>query len=285
MPRMINRKNAADEVDERTLRRRLDTVLSASLRLCVEGLLLAVAARAAVASEPGAVLDYEVRYGPLQIMAVRTTATFDGDRYQAGTDVRTVGVVALLFPWSAASNTAGVRVDGALRPERFRATGEYRGQQRLTEIDYDAASAMRVRAEPSAEADDRDPVPPALQRATIDPLTAALAAIADCRGTLRVFDGRRRYDLQIFDLGDADTPSARHALYSGRAHHCRAAIQPLAGFWRASSTDYQPPTQIDCWIAPPRPGFMAVPVYLELSAPRGTFSIALSAAELATAAP
>jgi hypothetical protein len=262
------------------------TLSSAALRRGVVGtLLLALVAGSAPASEPGAVLDYEVRYGPLQIMAVRTTTRFDGDRYQAGTDVRTVGIVALLFPWSAASSAAGERVDGTLRPERYRATGEYRGEQRLTEIEYDASSGMRVRAEPTAEADDRDPVPPALQRATIDPLTAALAAVTDCRGTLRVFDGRRRYDLQISDLGDSDTPSARHALYSGRARHCRAAIQPLAGFWRGSSTDFQPPTQIDCWIAAPRPGFSAVPVYLELSAPRGTFSIALSAAELTSATP
>jgi hypothetical protein len=239
----------------------------------------------ASASERGAVLDYEVRYGPLQIMAVRTTARFDGDRYEAGTDVRTVGIVALLFPWSAASSATGVRVDGDLRPLRFRATGEYRGQRRVAELEYDSAAGVRAHVEPAAEDDDRDPVPPALQEATIDPLTASLTAVATCRGTLHVFDGRRRYDLAITDLGEAETPAARHALYSGRARHCRAAIHPLAGFWRPGTRDDQPPTQIDCWLAAPRPGFISVPVYLELSAPRGTFSVALSAAELAPVTP
>ena len=59
-------------------------------------LVAALGASGARAAEPGAVLEYEVRYGPLQVMALRTTARLDPDGYQASTEVRTVGVVALL---------------------------------------------------------------------------------------------------------------------------------------------------------------------------------------------
>ena len=109
-----------------------------------------VIARAAAAAAP-VVLDYEVRYGPLQVLALRTTARFEGDGYRATTDVRTVGVVALLFPWSAASDSRGVRDDGTMRPLRFRTAGEYRGTHRLAEIDYDKGAGPRVHIDPPRE--------------------------------------------------------------------------------------------------------------------------------------
>jgi Protein of unknown function (DUF3108) len=263
------RLNAAGRMARTNVPRVLPMVLAATL-----------IARAATAAPPGAVLDYEVRYGPLQVLALRTTARFDGDHYQATTAVRTVGVVAMLFPWSAASDSRGVRDDRTMRPLRFRTAGEYRGTHRLAEIDYEGDAGPRVHIDPPAENDDRDPVPAALQEATIDPLTASLAAVSSgCRGTLRVFDGRRRYDLVLRDLGESATPPSRHTLYAGRARHCRALIQPLAGFWRSEPRHDERPTQVDYWIASPRPDLIAVPVYLELSAPRGTLAVHLSAVE------
>lgn len=250
-----------------------------ALRWAPPTLLVAMLIARAAAAAPGAVLDYEVRYGPLQVLALRTTARFDGDRYQATTAARTVGVVAMLFPWNAASDSRGMRDDRSMRPLRFRTAGEYRGTHRLAEIDYQGDAGPHVHVDPPAEDDDRDPVPAALQQATIDPLTASLAAVSSgCRGTLRVFDGRRRYDLVLSDLGETTTPPSRHTRYAGRARHCRALIQPLAGFWRSEPRHDERPTQVDYWIASPRPDLIAVPVYLELSAPRGTLAVHLSAA-------
>lgn len=250
--------------------------------LCLTGTL----ARSVSAAEPGAVLDYEVRYGPLPIMAMRATTRFDNQTYQAHTEVRTVGLAGLLFPWSAASSADGVRTDGAMRPLRFRSSGEYRGQHRLAEIDYDGKGGVRTHIDPPPEADDRDPVAMALQQETVDPLTAGIAAVmSGCRGTQRVFDGRRRYDLVLSDLGEADTPSSRHTIYTGRSRHCRASVQPLAGFWRSAPLQDERPSQVDAWIAAPKPGQAAVPVYLELSAPRGTLAIHLAATEPLPPAP
>jgi hypothetical protein len=243
-------------------------------------LLVLLVTPGAAAADSGAVLEYAVRYGPLQVLEMQTTTRFEGDRYHASTDVRTVGIVAALFPWRASSDSRGLRSGGDMRPQRYHTSGEYRGRQRLAQLDYDSAGGVRAHIDPPAAADDRDAVPDALQRDTIDPLTAGLSAVlSGCRGALRVFDGRRRYDLTLTDLGDADTPASRHTLYSGRARHCRATIQPLAGFWRSEPRHDERPTQVDAWIAAPRPGVLPVPVYLELSAPRGTLAIHLAAAE------
>jgi hypothetical protein len=242
-------------------------------------ILTACCAGAVAASEPpSAVLEYEVRYGPLQVMAFRTTARFESGGYQARTDVRTVGIVGALFPWTATSSASGIRNNGAMQPRHFYTAGEYRGVQRVAEIEYDAGGGVRARIDPPPEADDRDPVAASMQHATIDPITAGLAAVTSgCRGTQRIFDGRRRFDLVLSDLGETDTPSSRHTMYSGRSRHCRGMVKPLGGFWRSAPNQDERPTQVDAWIAAPRPGMGAVPVYLEVSAPRGTLAIHLAA--------
>jgi hypothetical protein len=249
-------------------------------------LLTALLGPRVVSAQPDTILDYEVRYGPLQIMAMRTTTHVDDATYRTSTEVRTVGIAALLFPWQASSSTNGVRAADSMHPQHFRSTGEYRGERRVSEVDYDGSGTVSTRLDPPPEADDRDPVDPALQRETIDPLTAGVAAVmSGCRGTFPVFDGRRRYDLVLSDLGDADTPRSRHTVYTGRARHCRVSIQALGGFRRSAPYLDERPSQIDAWVASPQPGMVAVPVYLELSAPRGTLAIHLAATEPLAAPP
>jgi hypothetical protein len=250
------------------------------VRWCAVALLLVAAGAADCArADPGAVFNYDIRYGPFRVMTMRLTVHVEDDRYQASSDGRTVGVVGTLFPWSAASSSSGVRSGGVMRPLRFRSAGEYRGQRRSADVDYDAVGGVRARSDPPAEADDRDPVPLALQQSTVDPLTAGLTAVlSGCQGRLNVFDGRRRYDLLLSDLGEADAPTAGDAFYSGRARHCRATIEPRGGFWR-SQPSTERPSQIDGWIASPRPGLPPAPVYLELTAARGTLTISLAGIE------
>lgn len=224
-------------------------------------------------------LEYDVHYGPVPVIRVRTITELAPDRYHATAEMRTVGAIRFLFPWSTSSVISGVRRGDALQPLYYRATSELRGQPRLAEIAYADTAGPRVHVDPPPDADERDPVPAPLQADTIDPLTATLSALTSgCRGGLRVYDGRRRYDLALRDLGAVAVPSSR-PLYTGQAQHCRAAITPLAGFWRPSARRGEQPTQIDFWLAAPQADVMVVPVYIELSAPAGTLAISLTGVE------
>jgi len=234
----------------------------------------------AAAQDTGVVLDYDVHYGVLPIMTIHTTTELDRTQYRTRSDMRTVGAVRLLFPWSASSVASGQRNDGELRPALYRSIGEYRGERRLAEITYTGDGTVQARSEPPADEDDREPVARDLQDRTIDPLTATLAALArNCRGTLPVFDGRRRYDIALTDLGEEPSLPSSRPNYAGPARHCRGVVTPLGGFWRSSARRGEEPKQLDYWIAPPRPGLMAIPVYLELAAPAGTLAISLTQAE------
>ncbi|MBX3024376.1 DUF3108 domain-containing protein [bacterium] len=229
-------------------------------------------------SATGVTLEYDVLYGPLQVMTLRSTARFAPAGYETSTQVRTVGLAGVLFPWTADANTVGRRGDGGLLPLRHRAHGEYRGSERSVALDYGADGAVQAVIAPPPEADDRQPVPDAERRATIDPLTATLTAVQDgCRGILRVFDGRRRYDLALADQGESELPAATPA-YRGRAQHCQAQVTPRTGFWQATAQHDERPAQLDVWIAAPTPDVMRVPVYMRLSGARGTLGFRLSAA-------
>ena len=247
--------------------------LIAAACLCAHGL---VATRAAAT---GVALDYEVRYGLFEVLEVSATTRLDDGRYETTSTLRTVGIVGLLFPWNASARTNGLRNRDELRPLRHRAEGTYRSARRTVALDYDPTGGIHTQILPPAATDYRDPVPPGLLPGTIDPLTASLAAVElGCHGTLRVFDGRRRYDMTLEEYAPAPVPSER-GVYQGTARHCRATIAPLAGFWRPTAQADERPTHLDFWVATPRPDLLAVPVYLELSAPRGTLGVHLTRAE------
>src|SRR5215470_755314 len=112
--------------------RRFRTFLM-SVAFCGAALLLLLGAAEKVRADPGAVFAYQIRYGPFQIMSMRLTVQLGDDRYQASSDGRTIGVIGVLFPWSATSSSNGMRNDGVMQPLRFRSAGEYRGQRRTTE--------------------------------------------------------------------------------------------------------------------------------------------------------
>jgi len=242
--------------------------------------LLAVALLAlpGLAGASGVSLEYEVRYGPLTLIEARSTTRFDGDSYESSNEMHTVGVIGLLFPWTAESHTSGATQGAAFTPSRHWSHGQFRGVDRRVAIDYAPDGAVRARVDPDADADARDTVPIEQQQSTIDPLTAGLVmAASNCAGTLHIFDGRRRYDMLLGDQGEAAVPSGG-GIYHGMARHCRATIIPFAGFARRDTQEDERPTQLDSWTAVPRPGLVPVPVYLELRAPRGTLGIPLTAA-------
>ncbi len=253
------------------------------MREVVPSALLALAtlalARQATAQDFAVALGYDVRWGPLRVLSMQLESEVGGDRYHATTTLKTEGLIGRLFPWRARSESFGRREGATLRPERHRADGTYRSERRVVEIDYQPDGTVRAVITPQPEHDWRAAVPEALQRATIDPLTASLLAVGtECRGRLPVFDGRRRYDLRLEERPPAPVPGARDALYAGPARRCRAVVEAQAGFWRSDPRDSEQPTYLDVWIAAPRADLPVVPVHLELTGARGTLDIVLTAA-------
>jgi hypothetical protein len=228
------------------------------------------------AAQTRLLLDYELRFGPVRLVEMRATVDLDGTQYGATTELRTVGIAGVLFPWTARSWSVGTQSPSGLAPGQHRSEGTFRGHRRVVALDYDGA-AVRSHIEPPPEVDWRHTVPQRLQNGTVDPLTASLSiAGRDCTGIVAVFDGRRRYNLHLADLGTQVITAASQQMFAGPARRCRAVVEALAGFWHSDPRHSETPTTLDFWLGAPLTGLPAVPVYLELSGSRGTLKVHLT---------
>jgi Protein of unknown function (DUF3108) len=184
-------------------------------------------------------LTYEVYSGGFHVLTVDLDLSFARQRYDVTTRLQTAGFLSWLVSWSQISESAGL-VDGTgLAPERYRSEGEFRGRRRAIEIDYDAGQVSAVKVEPPSRGDeDRDEVTEAQRREAVDPLAAILGAIhrlsagQPCEGRLRVFDGRRRYDLVLTDRGTRPLRESRIAAFAGDALQCDFVFEQIAGHIR-----------------------------------------------------
>ena len=236
-------------------------------------------------------LSYDAYFGPLRLLSVATTSVVNANDYAMQVTMRTEGIVRVLFPWTAVSLSQGVVRSSRLCPVHHRIESQYRGASSRIDLSYREDGEVELTAEPSPSDPPREEVAPALQRETVDPLTATIglvranAAGEPCDGTWRIFDGRVRYDLRFADLGQTTVEPARGAKYHGPAHLCEATVDPIAGFLESNDEDREKPSKLRYWLAPVLAGVRPMPVLLELSGARGALRIYLTDARAGDATP
>jgi uncharacterized protein DUF3108 len=220
---------------------------------------------------------YDVRARGLSVMRVEVLFDLSGPRYRVQTRARPVGV-------GAAFSGGGEQVsatEGSWRgadpvPRRHSSEGEWRGGRRALLLDYAPAPSggggagaplLRV-LEPPLEPE-REPVPEALKRGTVDGLSAvakllrAVAQTGRCEGEAPVFDGRRRSDFRAWTEGLDELPRGEGA-FAGPALRCAFLGRLVAGRHAAQEREGgRPPPPVVAWVAQPLPGKAAVPVLIE----------------------
>jgi hypothetical protein len=167
---------------------------------------------------------YDLYLGGIRAGELTIDARFSGERYTATSVMRTAGVIGALYKASFEAETEGSLRGGGLRPERFSATAQMYSDRQKVEMTYRGAAPEAVRAEPAF-----DPKPweiePADQAGTLDPVSAALVALAPapsgeiCERSVEIYDGRRRYAL---DLGKPEADGERIS--------CPALYRRVAGY-------------------------------------------------------
>ncbi len=240
---------------------------------------IAGAASGASAAERG-VIDYKVYFGGFAAIALEIDLARTARHYRISTTVRTLGVIDMLFPWTMRAYSRG-RLEGAeLRPEAAGHTSAWRGQQRIVEILYRDGRATVERVVPAPDRDERAPVPDEDVGGTIDlagavlSMSLAIEAGHGCAGRVRVFDGRRRYDLVAERIGIEAVRRFGRAGYVPRALKCRVTMERRSGFRKSgdygkSDMDGRDGSDADrragtVWFAPPGAGMPPVPVSIEV---------------------
>lgn len=232
---------------------------------------------------------YRVFVGGVTALDVDATLEVSGDRYRIAVSAVTGGAIGRLFTWKTESQSDGRRLGEDLRPASHRQSSQFRGEPRTVTLTYGPQGDVSAAVTPPPETDDREPVPPALQRGTLDPLSAvldllfAVGASQHCDRSLPVFDGRRRYDMMFTEVGRRIVDPSRYSIFSGVAQQCRVSYRPVAGyaksgptgrFWQRSNPADRPP--VDLWLAPVASGYPPLPVRLETDSDFGSVVVHLS---------
>jgi hypothetical protein len=239
------------------------------------GLLAAAAARADVPAP--ARLGYEVYFGGLQALALQVDVDLSDARYRVALSAHTEGVIDWLFGWTAQARSEGQVTEGAVRPLRHGAEAQWHGNRRTVALTFHDDGTIAAAVEPSAEDDEREPVTAAQTAGALDPISAvllamrSLAAHGSCAQRLKVFDGRRRFDLVFSDGGKADLKPTEYGSFSGAATVCLFEYVRVAGFQKPGGRWGNPRDEARvyrAWLAPVLPGLPPVPVRIEVE---GTF--------------
>ena len=195
------------------------------------------------------------------IMHTQIGASIGEKTYAIEAQFRTAGLVAMIKSFTIKAGAQGL---AGLRPTAYWHQENDGHKNRRLEITYGPQNVSLTVTPPLSSMG----APPATQiqrREALDPLSALLALATlppndqgvRCTGTIKVFDGKKRYDLRLHSLGQA---KVRTRAYKGTAEHCTVFYVPIAGFDaddKENKDAYEKPVHM--WLASAQGGH-AVPV-------------------------
>ena len=253
-------------------------------RASVAVLMLLAGAGGAAARPSEVTLHYEIYYLAFHVVSIDVASQVENDGYRTSVALRTAGVLGVLAPWESRAVASGSVEGGTLKPASYRAQSEYRERHQRIDLEYAGNGAVHGDVDGVLSDGERGEVPDDLRDGTVDPITAGaavaqrLGATGTCAGVVRVFDGLRRYDLRYEDLGMTElAPSSRDG-FTGSARHCRATVQPIAGFLRTGEHAGERATELSAWLASPAPGAAPVTLRMDLIGTGGTLHVHLARA-------
>ncbi|MGB0920830.1 MAG: DUF3108 domain-containing protein [Alphaproteobacteria bacterium] len=182
-------------------------------------------------------MTIDLYFGGFNVGALNLATTLDGTSYAMKSEMGTRGLLSAFVDGFARLEANGEIRDGGLKPVYYRAaSGTGDEVKRDSQVHFTEGSPAKVVAVPAYKDDDRPPVPLEEQVGTVDPLSAALfsATFADgenvCAGTIKIFDGRRRYNLHLSYVGEEVLTTRHQERYSGPAARCEVVFEQLKGF-------------------------------------------------------
>ena len=237
---------------------------------------------------PSAALTYDVYVGGLHVFSFDIAMTFGSDRYRVTAVGGTRGTVGWLYSWNLDLDAEGRDNDGRITPQRYVAASEWKDRRRRTELGFAPGGRYSLQQTPPPEPDPdiEGGLPETLPEGTLDPLSFAVAASralaksGRCDQTVPVFDGQRRSDAIVRQLGPATLEPNAYSIYQGPAMRCSLSIKRISGFRKSLRSKGQetgaPPV---LWMASLAPDLPPIPVRYEGEIALGKIVIHLTRAE------
>jgi hypothetical protein len=179
-------------------------------------------------------LVWQVYLGGFNLGNIGLKTSFSGNGYSAVSRLKTAGVVNSFYEAVIDASTVGLVAGQSLQPTKYNSNTVNEKMSQKVDLTYSAAG-IDLFAEPAYNTD-RYPVSLEQKRGTLDPLSGIVYALSGvsrssakpCGDTVRVFDGRRRYDIDLKFQGQDKLRSDEG--YSGAAMRCTITYRQIAGF-------------------------------------------------------
>lgn len=166
-------------------------------------------------------------------------------RYKIFTEAHTRGFLGKLVPWSGTFESYGwmntqkqEQGKRIYQTELHKSTALWRGEQEIKEYKYNRDGSFKglfitehEKPTEKKEPDDK------LTRNSTDVLTATLQALElvtlnqGCESEAEVFDGKRRFKMQIRQKSEEMLKPSRYNVYGGKASRCTVEVEPAGGEW------------------------------------------------------
>ena len=200
------------------------------------------------------------------IAEVEAGFSFSSVTYQMKLGYHTTGMVGFFFRGHQFDFVQGAWRGKDAVPSHFLGQGNWRGTDRLAEIDYQRGKPIvRVLEPPNAA--EREHVPDTLQANTIDTLSALAGLIRSvgdtgrCETTVRTYDGRRALEIQANTVGEEMLEPTSRSTFAGKALRCDFAGRMLAGFrFGGNGENDGKAMHGSAWLAPITKGGPPLPV-------------------------
>lgn len=198
-------------------------------------------------------LVWQVYLGGFNLGNVGIKSSFAGNSYSAVSRLKTAGVVNSFYEAVIDATSVGAVNGGGLQPQKYDSNTNNEKTNQKVGLVYSSAG-IQLFSDPPYNTE-RFPVTEEQKRGTLDPLSGLVFALSGvsqsaakpCGETVRVFDGRRRYDIELNYVGQDKVKT--DGGYSGPAVKCTVIYKQLAGFKPNLNKGKSIPV-ITTWLAP-----------------------------------
>lgn len=188
--------------------------------------------------------------------------------YGLQANIVTQGSLSTLYPYRMAVSSRGRLAGGRAQPGQFHAEGQIMAKTESVTLTYGPGGRVDVKAVPLTR-QAQEAAANGTANGTIDPATLVMAVIAgyaerqNCSGSYHLFDGVRRYDLNVTQVGSGNVQFYKQSYYQGPAVACQAVPQLIQGFAPMAMESKLYPQSANIWLANAVQGMPAVPVRIE----------------------
>lgn len=222
-------------------------------------------------AKPNIVADYTIYIGGFMAAEGSINATLEEGNYLVRSNLGVAGMPARFYDAQWDMTSEGSLTDEKLKPARFAFRSDEKGRIKEREITYDASGVPTPVFDPPEN--DLIDVLPFERRNALDPISALLLPVANagnpCNRRIPVFDGKRRYDLQLEYERD-DQVTTRNKGYSGDAVICSVRLTPRTGMRKGSfTTMLQQRDNTRIWLAALDGEDIYIPVRIQVRTPIG----------------